>query len=157
MDSINIAINVPGDRAFAFRTFVGDFNAWWPKAYTWSGDSLVHIGLATNIGGLCSEIGPEGFRCDWGRILRYEEGKLISFRWQISFERIPVPDASKCSEVHVTFDAVNNAETSVSLEHKYFERHGEKGERYRDALASEQGWPLILEQYKKYCSYIRRR
>jgi hypothetical protein len=157
MHPIRININVPGDRALAFRWFVHDFNAWWPKTYTWSGDTLVHIGMATHIDGLCSETGPGGFRCDWGRVLKFEEDRLLTFLWQISFARIPVPDPSKCSEVTVTFSDADSGEATISLEHRCFERHGEDGASYRDALASEQGWPLILEQYRKHCSYIRRR
>jgi len=27
----------------AFKSFVHNLNAWWPKEYTWSGDTLVEI------------------------------------------------------------------------------------------------------------------
>jgi hypothetical protein len=37
--------------------------------------------------------------------------------------------------------------TRVELEHRAFARHGDAGGAYRHAMASPQGWPLILDRF----------
>ena len=90
----------------------------------------------------CFELGPHGFRCDWGRVTVWEPPHRLVFRWQIGAQREPVPDPQRASEVEVRF-----ADGEVRLEHRGFERHGPDAENYRAALASEQGWPYILGRY----------
>ena len=62
----------------------------------------------------------------------------------ISPDRIPQPDPECSSEVEVTFEETESA-TRVCVEHRAFERHGDEGEGYRQALDSEHGWPYMLD------------
>lgn len=133
----------------AFLLFVKHFHEWWPQEYTWSQDKLEKISLGTSVGELCSETGPMGFRCDWGRILEMTENKLIKFSWQISPKREPVPDPDRGSEVTVMFDSIHS-ETRVTLIHDHFENHGEGYESYQQAMDSEYGWEYILNKFKNY-------
>ncbi len=55
--------------------------------------------------GHCSERGPHGFRCDWGRVVTCEPPGKIAFTWQISPQRVPQPDPAQASLVEVRFDA----------------------------------------------------
>lgn len=48
----------------AFKKFTKELNQWWPKEYTWSQDTLEEIYIDVKEQGLCTEIGPHGFRCD---------------------------------------------------------------------------------------------
>jgi uncharacterized protein YndB with AHSA1/START domain len=139
-----VTIELPPEQAFA--RFVEDLGEWWPSEYTWSGDVLEEIAIEPGLGGACFERGPRGFRCDWGRVLAFDPPRGIEFTWQIGPHREPVPDDNKASEVVVLFAADGGA-TRVNLEHRRFERHGEDGADYRDALASGQGWPFILGRY----------
>jgi uncharacterized protein YndB with AHSA1/START domain len=144
--AIRHAVTVELPREAAFARFVDDFRDWWPAEYTWSQDVLEQIGIEPREGGMCFERGRHGFRCDWGRVLAFEPPRRLGFRWQISPRREPVPDERRASEVELRFEAEGNCVTRVELEHRGFERHGE-GDAYRDALASEQGWPYILGRY----------
>ncbi len=145
--TIQQEIDVEMPLAEAFSRFVDRLGEWWPAEYTWSQDALEEIVIEPREGGLCSEHGPDGFRCDWGRVLRFERPTGLSFSWQIGPGREPVPDRHKASEVEVRFERVGEATTRVALEHRGFERHGEGGEEYSAALSSDQGWPYILERY----------
>jgi uncharacterized protein YndB with AHSA1/START domain len=107
---------------------------------------LVDIGIEPGIGGMCYEVGPHGFRCDFGRVLAWEPGERLVFSWQISANREPVPDPEEASEVVVRFRPVEGG-TAVELTHRHFERHGEGGEEYRRMMGSEQGWPWILQRF----------
>src|SRR5690606_7470152 len=65
-DVVNVSVTVPLDAHAAFHVFVDDLNAWWPRELTWSGDALERITIDPRVDGLCTEIGPHGYRCDWG-------------------------------------------------------------------------------------------
>lgn len=147
--SVRCAVAVPlaPDRAFAL--FTDGLGTWWPSEYTWSGDVLDTIGIEAGEGGMCFELGPHGFRCDWGRVLAWEPAERLVITWQISPRREPVPDPAKASEIEVRFAAGDGGGTRVELEHRAFERHGEETAGYRDALASPQGWPYILDRYAR--------
>jgi uncharacterized protein YndB with AHSA1/START domain len=134
-----LAVDADPERAF---TAFADLGAWWPPEYTWAGETLQEIGIEPRADGHCYELGPHGFRCDWGRVTAWEPPRRLVFTWQIGPQREPVPDPAKASEVEVRFEP-----GSVALEHRGFERHGPDAENYRAALASEHGWPYILERY----------
>jgi hypothetical protein len=63
-----VAVALTLDRAFAL--FTDGFGAWWPADYTYAEPAgLSSISLGMKSGDLCHEIGPHGFRVDWGRLL----------------------------------------------------------------------------------------
>ncbi|PKD20836.1 hypothetical protein APR41_12395 [Salegentibacter salinarum] len=135
----------------AFNKFVNEINQWWPKDYSWSGDELKEIKIDASKDGLCTEIGPFGFRCDWGRVTQINVNEKIELKWQIGPNREPIPDPEKASELEIAFIENGNSTTLVELEHRLFEKHGEMGEDYFKMMDSEQGWEFILDNYKKYC------
>ncbi len=134
----------------AFNAFVTDFQKWWPQAYSLSRECLACIGIEPKVGGMCYEIGPYGFRCDWGRVLTWQPPAILVFTWQITAHRVPEPNPALVSEVSVSFAEVETGQTQVKLEHKHLCRHGEGSDAYREELASEYGWPYILGEFKKY-------
>jgi uncharacterized protein YndB with AHSA1/START domain len=138
-------VRVPPERAFAGFINLG---RWWPREYTWAQDVLQTIGIEPRLNGACFERGPHGFECDWGRVIVWEPPGRIVFTWQIAFDRTPEPDPAKASEVEVRFteEALG---TRVFLEHRAFSRHGEKGNAYREGMASPEGWPSMLERYAR--------
>jgi uncharacterized protein YndB with AHSA1/START domain len=140
---------VPAPPDAAFRTFAEDFSHWWPAEYTWSGPVLEWIGLEPRAGGACFERGPHGFRCDFGRVLRWEPPHLLTFSWQIDPNRTPQPDPEKASEIEVRFVEEPAGGTRVEFEHRGFDRHGEGAEGYRAAMDSSQGWDYILDRYRR--------
>lgn len=147
IEPITVAVDVRADPLRAYRCFVEEFDAWWPRPYTWSGDVLVRMVMDARAGGLCSELGPHGFRCDWGRVLEVEPGVRLTFSWQIAPTRAPEPNPERASRVRVTFAPHPDGGTRVTLEHDGFERHGEGAAEYRAAMAAAAGWPWILQQY----------
>jgi len=150
VDKVAHEVTVPVAADDAFYVFAHEFSYWWPKAYTWSGQVLDTIGMEPYEGGRCFERGPHGFTCDWGRVLVWQPDEEIAFLWQISPERQPVPDPSQASRVRVRFRGADADRTVVALRHTDFAHHGEGHEAYRDAMASEQGWPYILSAYARH-------
>jgi uncharacterized protein YndB with AHSA1/START domain len=134
----------------AFDRFVHDLNAWWPREYTWSRDKLQNISIEAREDGLCTEMGPNGFRCDWGRVVSIEAPERIILKWQISPRREPVPDPSQASEVEIRFKSKEGNQTEIEFEHRDFDKHGEGSAAYQQAMASEMGWDHILDLYVNY-------
>ncbi len=135
------ATGTSADRAF--EVFTGDFKDWWPAEYTWSGPgALADIGIEGGAGGLCYEIGPHGFRCDWGRVLTWDPPRRLVFTWQIGPQREPVPDPSRAGEIEVRF-----RDDRIEFEHRDFEKYGPGGDAYRNAMESPRGWPSILDSF----------
>jgi uncharacterized protein YndB with AHSA1/START domain len=139
-----VTVPVPADQAFAAFT---DLARWWPPEYTWAADTLEDIGIEPHQGGHCYERGPHGFTCHWGTVLTWDPPTRLAFTWQIAPDRVPEPNPAKASEVEVTFHPTDPSTTQVELEHRAFARHGDAGDTYRQAMASPQGWPFILDRY----------
>jgi len=144
-------IIVSCSKELAFEKFVESFGNWWPKEYSWSGDLLEDIQLGNDEGEFCTEVGPHGFIIDWGRVLQMKKGKLLEFTWQISPDRVPIPDPDKSSKVTVSFSNIESGKCRIELEHHEFENHGEKAKDYEQSLNSEYGWPYILSSFQNYC------
>ena len=151
-DAARSSVTVPRSPERAFVAFVDGFVEWWPPEYTWSGQRLEAIGIEPRMGGLCSELGPHGFRLDWGRVLAWEPPSRLVLAWQIGPTRVPEPDPDRASEVEVRFEPDGGDGTRVELVHRGFERHGDGAEAYRAAMDSEQGWELILGRYAERAS-----
>jgi uncharacterized protein YndB with AHSA1/START domain len=140
----SVTVGVPVEQAFAA---FADLARWWPREYTWAGDTLEDIGIDPREDGFCFERGPHGFTCHWGRVLAWDPPTRLVFAWQIAPDRAPEPNPAKASEVEVRFHPSDPTSTRVDLEHRAFPRHGDAADTYRQALASPQGWPLILARY----------
>lgn len=151
MEKICKIIEVPVPVKTAFELFVSEFDEWWPKDYTWSQEKLVEIRPGKGPGALCTEIGPYGFRCDWGRITHWQKNMKIGLKWQIGPNREPVPDPTKASDLSLEFKGKEDASTVLVLEHEGFENHGQGAADYRDMMDGTMGWDYILNKYRQYC------
>src|SRR5690554_4321087 len=132
----------------AFEKFIYEFNNWWPKEYTWSNDTLDKISIAPKVGGFCTEIGPNGFRIDWGTVTDFQEKKCISFKWQIGPKREPIPNPKNASDIRIKFKDNGESETTLEFEHFNFDNHGDGGEDYKKMMNGKQGWDYILSRYQ---------
>ena len=146
-DTIHQTLSAPVPAEHAFEVFTNGLDSWWPHEFTWSGDVLETIAIEPREGGRCFERGPHGFEVDWGRVLVWEPPHRLVITWQISPQREPQPDPDKASKVDVRFEQEDNKRTRVIFEHRGLARHGGDSQAYREALASPQGWPYILENY----------
>jgi uncharacterized protein YndB with AHSA1/START domain len=153
LDPIERGVTVPVPAERAFSHFVDDFAQWWPQTYSWSGDVLEDSGIEAFAGGHCYEIGPGGFRCDWGTVIVFERPLRLVFTWQINPDRTPQPDQERASVVELLFSGSDDhgGLCRVTLVHRGFERHGESAEAYRAALNGPEGWTFILASYAGYC------
>jgi hypothetical protein len=149
MQKIIKTVEVALSSEYAITKFVNEFNDWWPKEYTWSQDKLVEITIDPKKDGLCTEIGPHGFRCDWGRVTNINKNS-ISLKWQISPKREPQPDPEKSSDLFIEFEG-DATQTIVKLEHFNIDKHGDGSDGFFKAMNAKEGWEYILSCYKTHC------
>ncbi len=143
--SLRASVTVTAGAEFAFQVFTGQLADWWVREFTWSGPGgLQTIGIEPRLGGMAYEIGPYGFRLDWGRVLVWEPPARLVFSWQIAPDRVPQPDPARASEVEVHFHPGADG-TRVDLEHRRFDRHGPDAEGYWRAMTA--GWDELLGRY----------
>lgn len=139
-------VDVPLAQEPAFELFTRGLARWWPREFTWSGtDLLLDIGVEPREGGLLFELGPYGFRIDFGRVLTWSPPTRLAFTWQIGPDRLPVPDPARVSEVDVGFQPEGAGTTRVELTHREWDRHGDQAGRYREQMAP--AWPYALQRF----------
>jgi uncharacterized protein YndB with AHSA1/START domain len=147
--SLRVAVAVSVPATAAFDAFIRRIDDWWVREFTWSGrDRVDCIGIEDRLGGMAYEIGPHGFRVDWGRIVAWEPPQRLVLAWQIAPDRVPQPDPSMASEVEVHFHPDRDG-TVVDLEHRYFDRYGADGGGYLRAMT--EGWHELLDRYAAVC------
>lgn len=150
-DVARCSVYVPVERSEAFDKFGRDFRHWWPRDCTWSGEALESTFFEGRKGGAVWELGPEGYRCDFAKVLRYMPPDWMLLRWQVNPDRTPQPDPDKCSEIEIRFVSDDRGGTRIELEHRHFARHGAGWQAYCAAMAAWGGWPRILECFASYC------
>jgi uncharacterized protein YndB with AHSA1/START domain len=76
-----------------------------------------------------------------------EVPRRLVLTWQIAPDRSPQPDPGQAGEVEVRFTGSPDGGTEVALEHRGWERHGERAQEYRDGFESAGAWPRALERF----------
>ncbi|MFC4950978.1 SRPBCC family protein [Pseudonocardia sp. GCM10023141] len=141
-----VTIGVSVDQAF--RVFTGSFNTWWPHQYHIGQAEVAEVILEPHNGGRWYERGVDGTECDWGRVLAWEPPNRLVFTWQISGTWQFDPDPDHASEIEVRFTSEAPDQTTVKLEHRYFDRLI-GGQAIHDAIRGGGGWTLLLDGFAK--------
>lgn len=140
-----VVVNVPIQRAFAL--FVDKFDAIKPREHNLLTVPIAETVFDTYVGGHIYDIGVDGSRCEWARVLVYEPPSRVVFTWDIGPTWQIEGDHTKTSEVEVRFIAESDERTRVELEHRHLERHGTGWRSIADGVDGEAGWPLYLARY----------
>lgn len=144
-------IVVPLSPAVAFEKFRHDIARWWPREYTYSGESMEDLYMEGRKSGVLWERGPEGFRVDIGRVMRWMPPEKMILRWHISSSHRPEPNPERASEVEIRFLSDADNGTRIEVEHRDFAKHGPTGAEYASRMGSETGWPFILRRFAEHC------
>src|SRR5262249_32277363 len=93
-------------------------------------------------GGRVFERGRDGREEEWGRVLLWDEPRRVAFTWH------PGMPEETATEVDVSFRSLGE-ETLVELEHRLWERMGERGAFVRSLYEGEGGWPGVLRRFSE--------
>ncbi len=128
----------------AFTVFTEDMGSWWPPEHHLIAAPLASMVFEPKVGGDVYDVGEDGSRCRWARVLAYEPPSRVVFSWDVSLQWQVETDPGRTSEVEVRFVPEGDTRTRVELEHRHLDRHGEGWEGMRDAVGSPEGWAIGL-------------
>jgi uncharacterized protein YndB with AHSA1/START domain len=141
-----VTVGVPAEQAF--EVFTGSFTSWWPHVFHIGQADVAEVVLEPHVGGRWYERGVDGSECDWGRVLVWEPPHRLVFTWQINGSFQFDPDPERASEIEVRFTADGPGQTTVDVEHRYFDRLA-GGQAVRDTIHGGGGWALLLDGFAK--------
>jgi uncharacterized protein YndB with AHSA1/START domain len=138
----SITVESPVDRAFA--TFTDGMSGWWPldtHSIAAGRDDVTStdVQFERREGGRLLEILSNGEECSWGEILVWEPPSRVVLTWHPGYE-----DPSESTELEVRFSAEGDL-TRVDLEHRGWERLGERGQQARTGY--NEGWDYVIGRY----------
>jgi len=140
-----IVVNAPVGRAFTvFTARFGDFK---PREHNLLAVPIVETVFEAEVGGHIYDVGSDGSRCAWARVLVVEPPSRVVFTWDIGPTWQVESDLARTSEVEVRFVAETDDRTRVELEHRNLERHGPGWQGVAEGVGGDAGWPLYLKRY----------
>lgn len=140
-----IVVNASVERAFTvFTAQFGDFK---PREHNLLAVPIVESVFEPRVGGHLYDVGEDGSRCEWARVLVYEPPARVVFSWDIGPTWQVEADPEKTSEVEVRFIAETPTRTRVELTHRHLERHGDDWRSVADGVGGDAGWPLYLQRF----------
>jgi uncharacterized protein YndB with AHSA1/START domain len=126
----------------AFRVFTEELANWWPldtHSIGKDGRPAETAMMEGRVGGRFYERTASSTE-HWGTILVWEPPTRVVISWELVPGRPP-------TEVDVRFSAEGDG-TRVDLEHRGFERLGERAEEVAAGYGS--GWPVVLGRYAEH-------
>ncbi|HEX6395766.1 MAG TPA: SRPBCC family protein [Acidimicrobiales bacterium] len=141
----SVEVNAPIEEAF--KIFTEDFGRFKPPEHNLLGVEIAETVFEPRVGGYLYDRGVDGSECRWARVLAYEPPHRVVFSWDINPYWQIESDPAKTSEVEVRFTSESPQRTSVELEHRNLDRHGEGWQGVREGVDGDQGWPLYLQRY----------
>ena len=142
---VDIVVDVSPEQAF--RVFTERFDEVKPREHNLLSVPIERTVLETSTGGTVYDVGSDGSRCTWARVLAYEPSDRLVLSWDISPRWQLEPDHDHTSEVEIRFTAEGTDRTRVALEHRHLDRHGEGWESFT-SLGAGSGWPLYLDRFR---------
>jgi uncharacterized protein YndB with AHSA1/START domain len=141
----SVVVDTPIEEAF--RVFVEDFGRFKPPEHNLLDVEIAETVFEPQVGGHLYDRGVDGSECRWARVLAFEPPTRVAFSWDIGPTWQVETDPDRTSEVEVRFFEEGPGRTRVELAHRKLDRHGEGWQGVRDAIDSDQGWPLYMGRF----------
>lgn len=141
----SVVVNAAAEQAFSL--FIDRFDAIKPREHNLLSVPIARTVFEPHAGGHIYDVGTDGSRCEWARVLVYEPPSRVVFSWDIGPTWQIESDPDHTSEVEVRFIADGDNSTRVELEHRHLERHGAGWRSVADGVGGDAGWPLYLVRY----------
>jgi hypothetical protein len=138
---MSFVVGCPADHAF--QTWTARASAWWPPQHTVSGERGLDIVFEPRVGGRIFERTADGREFEWGQITEWDPPRRVRYRWSIA------TDAAGATDVEIVFNAVTGSSTRVEIEHRGWERLGDRGPGWREV--NQGGWRGTLPAFVAAC------
>ena len=143
IEPIRRSVTVAADPDRTFRTFTREIGSWWPtETHSMAADrddasTVTSLTFEEREGGRVVEIDDRGNEGTWATILTWDPPHRVVLAWKPNTRDEPP------TEVEITFTAVE-AGTRVDLEHRGWERLGDRAPQARQSYTS--GWATLLDE-----------
>ncbi len=134
----SVKVRRPIEAAFEF--FTRDIGSWWPVDTHHARGQVIAVVFEGRVGGRIYERCADGETAEWGEVLRWEPPTRVAFTWLPTRSR-----GAAATEVDVRFIAEGPATTRVELEHRGWERLGDRAEEIRTSYLN--GWPGVMRRF----------
>jgi uncharacterized protein YciI/uncharacterized protein YndB with AHSA1/START domain len=136
MNPLRRQVVVPAEPPVAFDVFTQKIGSWWPVQ-----KFSVHGGGSTAAfrDGVLVETAADGTEVVWGEVLDWDRPNRLRITWH------PGQDPDPASEIEVSFAAVADELTLVTVEHRGWERFPDPT-AVRDEYRN--GWPGVLGAFE---------
>jgi hypothetical protein len=128
----------------AFDVWTTRTSTWWPKTSTISHADGLEVIFEGREGGRIFERTPAGQEIEWGEITVWEPPRRLRYLWHIATDR------ASATEVEITFSDLGDETTLVKIEHRGWEKLGERGPDWRDTNLG--GWDGTLPYFIAACT-----
>ena len=130
----------------AFEVWTARTSTWWPKGSTISQSDGLEVVFEGRTGGRIFERTPAGQEIEWGEITVWEPPRRLGYLWHIATDR------DSATEVEIRFSQLGAEQTRVEIEHRGWNRLGDRGPSWRDT--NRGGWEGTLPFYVAACAKL---
>ena len=142
-EPLRLTFRVACPPAHAFRVWTARTSLWWPADHTVTGEDGLDVVIEPHVGGRIFERTAAGREEDWGEVLAWEPPRRLVYRWHLRADR------ADATEVEIVFAPDGADATEVRIDHRGWERLGERAGDRRER--NERGWATLLPWYVEHC------
>ena len=139
IEPLRIDFEVRCSPEHAFAVWTKRTTLWWPVSHTVTEEQGLRVVWEGRVGGRIFERTPSGQEVDWGWITTWEPPRRLVYEWHINADR------SDATEVEIRFLPAGPDLTRVEIEHRGWERLGDRGAPRRDR--NRAGWDSLLPHF----------
>lgn len=136
---LQITFDVECSTEHAFTTWTSRIGTWWPSDHSVSGEDDLLVVLESGVGGRIFERTSTGIEHDWGVVTVWEPPTRLGYLWHLG------RDSRSATEVEVRFVGQGPRTTRVEVEHRGWERLGQRADAWRDR--NRIGWETLLPHF----------
>ena len=145
IEPIRLSFEVECSVDHAFRVWTALTSLWWPADHTVTVEEGLAVVFEPRVGGRIFERTATGEEHDWGEILEWDPPRRLMYLWHLRADR------ADATEVEIRFHPSSTAgSTVVEIEHRGWERLGDRGQQRRDGNLG--GWRTLLPHYVEAAS-----
>ncbi len=144
IEPLRLSFAVDCSAEHAFETWATRTSMWWPAGHSVTGEDELEVIFEPWPGGRIFERTPAGREEDWGEVLAWEPPRRLRYLWHLRADR------GDATEVEIRFADAEAGGARVDIEHRGWERLGERGPGRREA--NQRGWGGLVPHYVSACA-----
>ena len=137
-EPLRMTFDVACPAEHAFTVWTSAIGTWWPADHTVSGAPSAVV-MEGGVGGRIYERAADGTEHDWGEVTVWKPPRLLGYLWHLNADR------ADATEVEIRFLAQGHAATRIEIEHRGWERLGDRASGWR--TRNQAGWQSLLPHF----------